>query len=115
MKGSNVASTTSDGASRVTIVAPHTRVDLALPSDAPLADLLPTVLRYAGDGLADDPAARHGWVLSRMGGPALPIDRSPLQLEVVDGELLYLRPRGDEFTEPVFDDVVDAVATATQD
>jgi len=109
-----VAGATSGGMSRVTIVAPQTRVDLALPSDVPLADLLPTVLRYAGDGLADDPAGRDGWVLSRMGGPPLDADRSPVQLEVRDGEMLYLRPRGSEFTEPIFDDVVDAVATATQ-
>ncbi|GGM05717.1 type VII secretion integral membrane protein EccD [Dactylosporangium sucinum] len=107
--------TTTGGMSRVTIVAPKTRVDLALPSDVPLADLLPTVLRYAGDGLADDPAGRDGWVLSRLGGAPLAIDRSPLQLDVQDGEMLYLRPRGNEFTEPIFDDVVDAVATATQD
>lgn len=110
-----MATATTGGMSRVTIVAPKTRVDLALPSDVPLADLLPTVLRYAGDGLADDPAGRDGWVLSRLGGAPLPIDRSPLQLEVTDGEMLYLRPRGNEFTEPIFDDVVDAVATATQD
>src|SRR5690349_10039819 len=77
-----VAGTTSGGMSRVTIVAPQTRVDLALPADVPLADLLPTVLRYAGDGLADDPAGRDGWVLSRMGGPPLDADRSPSQLEV---------------------------------
>ncbi|WP_327004210.1 type VII secretion integral membrane protein EccD [Dactylosporangium sp. NBC_01737] len=110
-----MATTTGGGMSRVTIVAPKTRVDLALPSDVPLADLLPTVLRYAGDGLADDPAGRDGWVLSRLGGAPLSIDRSPMQLDVEDGEMLYLRPRGDEFTEPIFDDVVDAVATSTQD
>src|SRR5690242_12713169 len=114
-RGRRVAGTANSGMSRVTIVAPQTRVDLALPSDIPLADLLPTVLRYAGDGLADDPAGRDGWVLSRLGGAPLAIDRSPMQLDVEDGEMLYLRPRGDEFTEPIFDDVVDAVATSTQD
>ncbi|WP_422770054.1 type VII secretion integral membrane protein EccD [Plantactinospora sp. WMMC1484] len=105
----------ASGFSRVTVVAPRSRVDLALPADVPLADLLPTVLGYAGDGLADDPAARNGWTLSRMGGSALDSSRSPAQLEVRDGELLYLRPRGEEAPLPVFDDVVDAVATAARE
>ncbi|MDW5327953.1 type VII secretion integral membrane protein EccD [Plantactinospora sp. KLBMP9567] len=105
----------ASGFSRVTVVAPRSRVDLALPADVPLADLLPTVLSYAGDALADDPAARNGWTLSRMGGAALDSSRSPAQLEVRDGELLYLRPRGEEAPLPVFDDVVDAVATAARE
>lgn len=110
-----MASTTGTGLSRVTIVAPHTRVDLALPADVPFADLLPTLLRYAGERLADDPAALQGWSLSRLGGLALDASRTPAQLDVRDGELLYLRPRGADDPELVFDDVVDAVATATQE
>ncbi|MDG4786546.1 type VII secretion integral membrane protein EccD [Micromonospora sp. WMMD1102] len=104
----------ASGFSRVTVVAPRNRVDLALPADVPLADLLPTVLSWAGDALADDSAARNGWTLSRLGGAALDSSRTPAQLEVRDGELLYLRPRGEEAPLPVFDDVVDAVATAAQ-
>jgi len=107
--------TASGGLSRVTIVAPNTRVDLALPSDVALADMLPTLLRYAGDGLADDPSARSGWTLSRLGGIVLDNSRSPRELDVRDGELLYLRPRGAEPPELAFDDVVDAVATATRE
>ena len=110
-----MATEASGGLSRVTIVAPTTRVDLALPSDIPFADMLPTLLRYAGDGLADDPAARAGWTLSRLGGVVLDSSRSPRELDVRDGEMLYLRPRGAEPPELAFDDVVDAVATATRD
>jgi len=109
-----VAGTMTAGSSRVTIVAPKTRVDLALPSDVPLADVLPTLLRFAGDRLADEPDGRYGWSLARLAGPALDIAQSPAQLEIRDGELLYLRPRGAEEPEPVFDDVVDAIATATR-
>jgi type VII secretion integral membrane protein EccD len=104
----------SGGLSRVTIVAPHSRVDLALPSDIPLADLLPTLLRYAGKDLADDGVTQGGWVLSRLGGLTLDSSRSPAQLEIRDGDLLYLTPRSATAPEVVFDDVVDAVATATQ-
>ncbi|MEV4757075.1 type VII secretion integral membrane protein EccD [Micromonospora sp. NPDC049559] len=110
-----MAAPNSTGLSRVTLVAPRTRVDLALPADVPLADMLPTLLRYAGDGLADAPDAREGWTLSRLGGVVLDSSRTPAQLEVRDGELLYLRPRGGDAPELVFDDVVDAVATATQE
>ena len=110
-----MATATSAGFSRVTIVAPKTRVDLALPTDIAFADMLPTLLRYAGDGLADDPSARDGWSLTRLGGPVLDTSRTPAQLDIRDGEFLYLRPRGAEPPELAFDDVVDAVATATND
>ncbi|MBO0869493.1 MAG: type VII secretion integral membrane protein EccD, partial [Micromonosporaceae bacterium] len=104
----------TSGLSRVTVVAPRMRVDLALPSDVPFADLLPTLLGHAGADLGDDPAARDGWTLSRLGGAPLDSSYSPAQLDVRDGELLYLRPRGDEAPAAVFDDVVDAVATAAR-
>jgi type VII secretion integral membrane protein EccD len=89
-------------------------MDLALPSDVPLADLLPVLLRHAGDDGANEPAG-DGWALSRLGGPPLDAGRSPAQLEIRDGELLYLAPRGRSAPEVVFDDVVDAVATATKE
>lgn len=110
-----MASTVSGGLSRVTIVAPDTRMDLALPSDIPLADLLPTLLFHAGAHLADDGVAHGGWALSRLGGAPLDTGRSPAQLEIRDGEILFLTPRAATAPEVVFDDVVDAVATATRE
>jgi type VII secretion integral membrane protein EccD len=100
--------------SRITVVAPTTRVDLALPADVPLAALLPTLLNYAGERLADDGSADGGWVITRLGGKALDTSRTAGQLEIRDGELLYFTPRGTGADEMVFDDVIDAVATATQ-
>jgi type VII secretion integral membrane protein EccD len=100
------------GLSRVRIVSPQRRVDLALPSDVPLADLLPTLLGLAGNQLADDPQARDGWSLARLAGAPLDIARTLGQLEVRDGELLYLRPRQEAAPEPVFDDVAEAIAAA---
>jgi type VII secretion integral membrane protein EccD len=102
------------GTSRVTIVAPRSRVDLALPSDVALADLLPTLLDVAGSGAVDDPAGPREWGLSRLGGAELDTSRTPSQLDVRDGELLYLRPRGSESPAAVYDDLVDALATGTQ-
>ncbi|MEU5904032.1 type VII secretion integral membrane protein EccD [Micromonospora sp. NPDC047527] len=105
--------TATGGLSRITIVAPRTRMDLALPSDVPMADLLPTLLRYAGEDLADEGVRHGGWALSRLGGAPLDGGRTAAQLGVRDGEVLYFNPRSAAAPEIVFDDVVDAVATAT--
>jgi len=105
----------ASGLSRVTIVAPRSRVDLALPADVPMAEMLPVLLRYSGDELGDDPAARQGWTLSRLDGVLLNSSHTPAELEVRDGDVLYLRPRGDEAPVLVYDDVIDAVATATRE
>ncbi|MER7459923.1 type VII secretion integral membrane protein EccD [Micromonospora sp. NPDC126480] len=105
--------TATGGLSRITIVAPRTRMDLALPSDVPLADLLPTLLRYAGEDLADEGVRHGGWSLARLGGSPLDGGRTPAQLGIRDGEVLYFNPRSASAPEIVFDDVVDAVATAT--
>ncbi|MEU8189131.1 type VII secretion integral membrane protein EccD, partial [Micromonospora carbonacea] len=105
--------TATGGLSRVTIVAPRTRMDLALPADVPLADLLPTLLRYAGEDLADEGVRHGGWSLTRLGGQPLDGGRTAAQLGVRDGEVLYFNPRAAAAPEIVFDDVVDAVATAT--
>src|SRR5437899_573429 len=91
--GRQVAGSVSGGLSRVTIVAPKARVDLALPTNVTIASLLPTLLRYAGGDLADDGAAQGGWALSRLGGQLLDNSRTPAQLDVRDGELLYFTPR----------------------
>jgi type VII secretion integral membrane protein EccD len=102
------------GLSRVTIVSPHSRVDVALPSDVALVDLLPTLLDFAG-GAAEEAARRDGWSLSRLDGGELDSSRTPAQLAVRDGELLYLRPRGELAPVTVFDDLVDALATGTRE
>jgi len=109
-----VGNAAKTGLCRVTIIATTTRVDLALPEDVPLADLAPTLLRYAGDDIADAGLEHGGWVLSRLGSGVLDSARTPAQLEIRDGEQLYLTPRSKSAPEAVFDDVVDAIATANQ-
>ena len=109
-----MTSSVNGGLTRVTIAAPRTRIDLALPADVALADLVPTLSRYSGADLADQGAGQGGWALSRLGGQILDNGRTPAQLDVRDGEVLYLTPRSQVAPEVVFDDVVDAVATATR-
>jgi type VII secretion integral membrane protein EccD len=100
---------------RVTVVAPRTRMDLALPTDTPLADLLPTLLRYAGEN-PDDPAfLRGGWILQRLGESAFDPSQRLSGLGVRDGDVLHLRHRETAIPEFAFDDVADAIAVATRD
>ena len=106
--------TAGTGLCRVTVVAPRTRVDLALPEDVPLADLLPTILRYAGEDLAGTGAEHGGWALARLGAAPLDTSRTCGQLEIRDGEQLHFRPYTAVAPEAVFDDVVDAIATANR-
>jgi type VII secretion integral membrane protein EccD len=100
---------------RVTIIAPNGRVDVALPVDVPVADLLPTLLRHAGADLADRGVVHGGWSLQRLGETTLDSGKSVTALNIRDGELLYLRPRQAQLPELAFDDVVDAIATASRD
>ena len=102
------------GLARVTVKAPHRRVDVALPDEVPLADLLPELLRHAGDGLADDGEQHGGWVLRRPDGAALAPAQGLSAQGVRDGEVLYLVPAQAEWPEPDFDDVVEAIAAGAR-
>ncbi|MDH2425079.1 type VII secretion integral membrane protein EccD [Sphaerisporangium sp. TRM90804] len=101
--------------SRVTIVTPRKRIDLAVPSDLPLAHVLPNLLTAAGESGDDAAHATTGWVLQRVGGPPLDLDASMNGLAVRDGEVLYLLPRPSELPEAVFDDVADTIATGIKE
>jgi type VII secretion integral membrane protein EccD len=100
----------SVGLARVTISAPQRRVDVALPEHVPLAELLPEVLRHAGEGLADDGERHGGWVLRRTDGVALATAQGLFPQGVRDGEVLHLVPARDEWPELEYDDVVEAIA-----
>jgi type VII secretion integral membrane protein EccD len=98
------------GLARVTISAPQRRLDVALPEQVPLAELLPEVLRHAGEGLADDGERHGGWVLRRTDGAVLATAQALLPQGVRDGEVLHLVPARAEWPELEYDDVVEAIA-----
>ncbi|MGW4153673.1 type VII secretion integral membrane protein EccD [Micromonospora chersina] len=100
----------TSGLARVTISAPRRRVDVALPEQVPLAELLPEVLRHAGEGLADDGERHGGWVLRRTDGVPLASAQALLPQGVRDGEVLHLVPARAEWPELEYDDVVEAIA-----
>lgn len=100
---------------RVTVVAPLTRVDVTLPADATVAELVPQLVRLVGVPEQDPAASSGGWLLSRLGGEPFEVARTVAALGVADGDLLYLTPRNEQAPPAVFDDVVDAVARASSD
>jgi type VII secretion integral membrane protein EccD len=97
------------GLARVTISAPRRRVDVALPEQVPLAELLPEVLRHAGEGLADDGERHGGWLLRRSDGAPLLTAQALLPQGVRDGEVLHLVPARAQWPELEYDDVVEAI------
>lgn len=100
---------------RVTIVAPRRRVDVSLPADVPLAHMLPTLLRAAGENMADAGLAHSGWVLQRLDGSPFDPAQTTSALGVRDGEILYFRPRMAQLPEMSFDDVADVIATGIRE
>ncbi|WP_432139394.1 type VII secretion integral membrane protein EccD [Streptomyces sp. bgisy154] len=101
---------TDFGFCRVTIVAPDSRVDVALPDDVPVADLYPEILRLSRQRPAE--GAPVGYHLVRRDGTVLDSARSFAAQRILDGELLTLRPFAESLPPAVFDDVSEAVASA---
>ncbi|WP_113700931.1 type VII secretion integral membrane protein EccD [Nonomuraea lactucae] len=98
----------------VTIVAPRRRADLALPVDIPLPHVMPGLLRAVGE-VGGESAAGPGWVLQRLGGAPFDLGQSLAALGVLDGEVLYLRPREAAMPPALYDDVADLVATGVKE
>ncbi|GAA2458513.1 type VII secretion integral membrane protein EccD [Streptomyces macrosporus] len=107
---STTAPAAATGFCRVTIVAPDSRIDVALPEDIPVADLYPEILRLSGQTPAE--GAPVGYHLVRRDGSVLDSARSFAAQRVLDGEVLSLRPFAESLPPAVFDDVSDAVASA---
>src|SRR5690606_21636454 len=98
------------GFCRVTIVAPDSRIDVALPDDVPVADVYPEILRLARQTAAE--GAPVGYHLVRRDGTVLDSSRSFAAQRILDGELLTLRPFAESLPPAVFGDVSEAVASA---
>jgi type VII secretion integral membrane protein EccD len=108
----------TSGLARVTIRAPRRRLDLAVPHQVPLAELLPEVLRRAGEVVpehAGSPSlAAGGWILRRGDGASLAGEAALAQQGVRDGDVLYLVPRNLTWPEPAYDDIVEEIAAGAR-
>ncbi|MET8942590.1 type VII secretion integral membrane protein EccD [Streptomyces sp. NPDC004542] len=99
----------------LTVRAPAKTVDLAVPADVPVADLLPALLRFAGEELEENGLDHGGWVLQRLGERPLDDEGTLESTGLTDGEVLYLRPHAEELPEVRLDDIVDGIAEVTRD
>ncbi|HWN35677.1 MAG TPA: type VII secretion integral membrane protein EccD [Pseudonocardia sp.] len=111
---------------RVTVLAPRSRMDLALPTDLTVAELVPMLSELAGAAAArgrprsggapgpDRDGGPAAWCLAAAAGAELPSQATLAGLGVLDGDLLRLRRRTEAPPPPVFDDPVDAVAEAVR-
>ncbi|MEU9981325.1 type VII secretion integral membrane protein EccD [Streptomyces sp. NPDC050856] len=105
-----MSTTAATGFCRVTVVAPDSRIDVALPEDIAVADVYPEILRLTGQTQAA--GTPTGYHLVRRDGTVLDGARTLAAQQVLDGEVLSLRPFAESLPPAVFDDVSDAVASA---
>ncbi|MFE0644042.1 type VII secretion integral membrane protein EccD [Streptomyces sp. NPDC058877] len=105
-----MSTTAATGFCRVTVVAPDSRIDVALPEDIAVADVYPEILRLTGQ--TQDPGTPTGYHLVRRDGSVLDGARTLAAQQVLDGEVLSLRPFAQSLPPAVYDDVSDAVASA---
>lgn len=103
------------GLCRLTVHAPSKAIDLAVPADVPVADLLPAVLGYGGDDLGETGLEHEGWVLQRLGGAPLDQEATLESLGLRDGDTVYLRPRTEVLPEVRLDDIVDGISTTMKE
>ncbi|GAA3376388.1 type VII secretion integral membrane protein EccD [Streptomyces sannanensis] len=105
-----MSTTATTGFCRVTVVAPDSRIDVALPEDIAVADVYPEILRLTGQ--TQPVGVPTGYHLVRRDGTVLDGARTLAAQRVLDGEVLSLRPFAESLPPAVFDDVSDAVASA---
>ncbi|WP_232284693.1 type VII secretion integral membrane protein EccD [Rhodococcus sp. R1101] len=104
---------------RITVLARHTEVDLALPLDVPVALLLPGIVDLVAGHRPDNDfdatperTEPDGWALARIGRAPLPGALSLDEHGVRDGEILVLEDAGSPAPPPLFDDVMYSVASS---
>lgn len=100
-------------ARRVTVVTPDARADVALPLQATFAELVPQLLRLSNARLQPG-SESSGWMLTKLGGAQVTPHQTVSAAGLSDGDILYLSPRDGQAPLMMFDDVVDAIASATQ-
>jgi type VII secretion integral membrane protein EccD len=98
---------------RITVDTPQRRLDVAVPSNVPVADLLLALVRAGGERLAD---AGSGWVVRRADGTLLATSETLQDQGVRDGAVLHLVTAEVAWPELEYDDIADAIAaTRTRD
>jgi len=100
----------ANGHSRVTVVSPDRRVDLALPDSVPVGDLMSALLDLCTDH--HDRTNALAWTLRPVGGAGLAWASSLESARVRDGAVLELSPRETPGARSAVEDVRDAAEDA---
>lgn len=102
---------------RVSVVGPHTQMDIGLPAEVPLASILPDVVELVESRaperseLEPEPEDRTWhWTLAPLGKEPLPAAATLAESGIRDGDLLLLDKADAPSPPALFDDVIDAVA-----
>ncbi|MBD3915527.1 type VII secretion integral membrane protein EccD [Nocardioides hwasunensis] len=85
-------------------------MDLAVPLELTVAELMSSLVETLGSDVADQGAAAGGFVLQRSGETALDPSMTLRAAQVRDGEMLHLRMQVGQMPEVAYDDVLEAVA-----
>ncbi|MGP4016884.1 type VII secretion integral membrane protein EccD [Saccharopolyspora sp. 5N708] len=109
-----MTSTMGTTLAKVTISTPKRGIDVALPEDVTVAELLPYILRHAGDDAADAGERHGGWALRRPTGQRLDPRQTLGAQEIRDGEVLHLVPGQSEWPEIEYDDLVETIASGAR-
>lgn len=83
---------------------------MAVPVETPLIDALPVVLSTLDPQAGDHGTGHDGWVLQRIGEAPLDEERTPADLDLLDGDTVHLRPRADAFPPIGYDDLIHGLA-----
>jgi type VII secretion integral membrane protein EccD len=101
----------SDSFFSVTVVGRRRRLDVSLPPDVPVAELLGELAGMLDEDAAGPPPS---WGLVRVGGQVLDGERGLASQGVSAGGLLFLRDLAGPVAPPAVDDYADAVAAAVE-
>lgn len=96
---------------RISIVGEGRRLDVAIPRQVPLIEVMPTFARNLG--LLDARITTTGYVLQRVDGTPLKPAMSAGDQDVESGDVLTLSRGGLVATPRVYDDIVEAVLDVT--
>jgi type VII secretion integral membrane protein EccD len=95
------------------VITPHARADVALPLQSTFAELVPQLLRLS-NARPQPGSESGGWMLTKLGGAPVTPNQTVSTAGLRDGDVIYLSPRDGQAPPMMFDDVVDAIASATQ-
>jgi type VII secretion integral membrane protein EccD len=99
---------------RITIIADHRHVDLRVPSDEPVASLLPQLRELIFDGAEDLATPSTATVLTTAVGVVVEASQTLRDAAVADGARLYLRDQGAIPASPEVYDVASFAAESTE-